>query len=130
MEIYAKKVKIKTYIKEDEPMIDFNKLTTQAQNTILASQDTMRRYQNNQLEPLHLLLTALEDNKTVIHDILKELKINSDNLREDVQTAINNLPKISYTQNNDQIYISSNFNNLYNKATEIAESMKDSFVSL
>ncbi len=111
-------------------MIDFNKLTTQAQNTILASQDTMRRYQNNQLEPLHLLLTALEDNKTVIHDILKELKINSDNLREDVQTAINNLPKISYTQNNDQIYISSNFNNLYNKATEIAESMKDSFVSL
>ena len=55
-------------------MIDFNKLTLQAQNTILASQETMTIFQNSQIEPLHLLFTALEDNTTVIHDILKELK--------------------------------------------------------
>ena len=111
-------------------MIDFNKLTTQAQNTVLASQDTMRRYQNSSLEPLHLLLTSIEDNTTVIHDILKELNVNTDNLREDVQKAINNLPKISYTQNNDQLYVSGDFRELFKKATEIAETMKDSFISL
>ena len=75
-------------------MIDFNKLTTQAQNTILASNDVMKRYQNSQLEPLHLLFAALEDNTTVVFDILNELKINPENLKQDVEKVLNKLPKI------------------------------------
>ena len=111
-------------------MIDFNKMTMQAQNTVLESQNTMNRYQNSQLMPLHLLLTSLENNQTVVHDILKELKVNPENLREDVEKEINTFPKVTYAQNNDQLYISGEFQNLYNKAIEIADNMKDSFISL
>jgi len=111
-------------------MIDFNKLTMQAQNTVIASQETMKRFQNTQIEPLHLLFTSLEDNTTVIHDILQELKINPANLLEEVEQKLNNLPKISYNENSDQLYVSGEFNNLYNQATAIAETMKDSFISL
>ena len=111
-------------------MIDFNKLTTQAQNTILASNDVMKRYQNSQLEPLHLLFAALEDNTTVVFDILNELKINPENLKQDVEKVLNKLPKISYSQNDGQLYISNKFQKLYDKASEIASTMKDSFISL
>ena len=64
-------------------MIDFNKLTLQAQNTVVASQSTMKRFQNSQLEPLHLLYKALEDNIKVYTDEIDskfesaEQKINS-----------------------------------------------------
>jgi len=111
-------------------MIDFNKLTIQAQNTLIASQDTMKRFQNSQIEPLHLLFTALEDNTTVIHDILKELKINPENMLEETAKELNTLPKLTYAEGSEQMYISGSFNNLYKKALEISETMKDAFVSL
>ncbi len=111
-------------------MIDFNKLTTQAQNIFFASNDVKKRFQNSSLEPLHLLCAALEDNTTVIHDILKELKINPEKLLHDVENTLNSLPKIAYADNSDQFYISEEFNKLYAKAIEIASTMKDSFVSL
>ena len=60
-------------------MIDFNKLTTQAQNTIFAANEVMKTFQNSQLEPIHLLFASIEDETTVIIDILKELKINISN---------------------------------------------------
>ncbi|MCQ2957959.1 MAG: ATP-dependent chaperone ClpB [Candidatus Gastranaerophilales bacterium] len=90
----------------------------------------MKRFQNSQLEPLHLLYTSLEDNTTVLHDILKEINVKPENLLEDTQKALNNLPKISYEQNSDNLYFSHEFNAMYDRAVEIANSMKDTFVSL
>ncbi len=110
-------------------MIDFNKLTTQAQNALLAANDVKKRFQNSSLEPLHLIYASLEDNTTVIHDILKELKVNPEQLLQEVQNSLNSLPKIAYSDN-DQFYVSEEFNKLYDKASEIASTMKDSFISL
>ncbi len=111
-------------------MIDFNKLTLQAQNTILASQETMTNFQNSQIEPLHVLYSAVVDNTTVVHDILQELKINPEHFLEVITRELNNLPKISYSQNSGQLYLSNEFNNLYDSAAEIAQTMKDTFISL
>ena len=100
-------------------MIDFNKLTLQAQNCIIEANNLTKKYQNSQFTPLHLLCASLEDNQTVVHDILKELNINPENLLEDVKKELNNLPKLSYGQNDNNFYPSSEFNSLYDKATEI-----------
>ena len=111
-------------------MIDFNKLTLQAQNCVVEAHNISKRYQNSQITPLHLLDAALEDNTTVIHDILKELKISPENLLEDVQKELKNLPKLSYGQDNNNFYPSGDFNSMYDDAVQIAETMKDSFLSL
>ena len=111
-------------------MIDFNKLTLQAQNCIIEANSLTKKYQNSQFTPLHLLCASLEDNQTVIHDILKEMNINADNLLEDVKRELNNLPKLSYSQNDNNFYPSGEFNSLYSTAVEIAQTMKDSFISL
>ncbi len=111
-------------------MIDFNKLTLQAQNCIIEAQNITKRYQNSQITPLHLLCASLEDGETVIHDILKELNVNAQNLLEDVQKELGNLPKLSYGQDNNNFYPSGEFNELYDNAVQIAETMKDSFISL
>ena len=108
-------------------MIDFNKLTLQAQNCVIEAQNISKRYQNSQITPLHLLDAALEDNTTVIHDILKELKISPENLLEDIQKELINLPKLSYGQDNNNFYPSGDFNSMYDSAVQIAETMKDSF---
>ena len=105
-------------------MIDFNKLTLQAQNAVISSQDVMKRFQNSQIEPIHLLFSALEDNTTVLFDILKELKINPEILKDKVEKELNNLPKLSYQQNEGQLYISNNLpiailkNVCYNKGAK------------
>ena len=41
-------------------MMDFNKLTNQAQEIMFAAQQLMAKFQNTQLEPSHIVMAMLE----------------------------------------------------------------------
>ncbi len=109
--------------------MDFNKFTKQTQNLILASQDIMKRYRNSQIEGLHLLLAILEDEKSVGFDILKELKKDTNSIKQKVQQELSNLPKLQTMNDDGQLYISYAFQKLIDKSIEIASAMSDAFVS-
>ncbi len=109
--------------------MDFNKFTKQTQNLILASQDIMKRYQNSQVEGLHLLLAILEDEKSVGFDIFKELKKDTSSVKGKVEQELSNLPKLQTMNDDGQLYVSYSFQKLMDKAVEIANSMSDAFVS-
>ena len=69
-------------------MIDFNKLTEQTRNTVLASQEVMRRYKNAQILPEHLLIAMLEDEQGQALEILKKLNLNISLLKEEIEKIL------------------------------------------
>ncbi|MFH0702257.1 MAG: ATP-dependent chaperone ClpB [bacterium] len=109
-------------------MIDFNKLTQQTQNTIMAAQQIMMRYQNNQLAPEHLLLAMIGDTKGLSNKIFNKLNVNIPVMTKQVEEVLANKPKVSNASG--QIYITMELKRLIDNAEEEAKRLKDSFISL
>src|SRR3989339_478797 len=111
-------------------MIDFNRLTEQAQKAILQAQEILPRFQNVQLDCEHLLLAMINQEKGLTISILNSLNTNIDALTEDVEKAIHQKPKGSYSPDPNQFFITPNFKRLIDSASEEAERLKDSYISL
>ncbi len=111
-------------------MIDFNRLTDYTKEVIYSSQQIMFRYHNSQLEPVHILLAILEDNDGTANDYCRELRIDNDNFKHKVVNEISNLPQIQSQNANQQLYLSQMTNTMFDNAQEIADSLKDSFISI
>ena len=109
-------------------MIDFNRLTDYTQEIIYSAQQIMYRYHNSQLEPLHVMLAIAEDNEGISKDYCKALKIDTDGFKHRIINEISSLPQIQ-TQN-QQLYLSQATNTMFDNAQEIANGMKDSFISI
>ncbi|EKE03762.1 MAG: hypothetical protein ACD_20C00155G0001 [uncultured bacterium] len=110
-------------------MIDFNKLTQQTQNTIMAAQDVMLRYQNNQLNPEHLLLAMVEDEKGLANKIFNKLNTNIHTLKRQTEEVLAKNPKVAYAVNPNQLYITMDLKKLIDNAQEEATRLKDSYIS-
>lgn len=111
-------------------MIDFNRLTDYTKEIIYSSQQIMTRYRNSQLEPVHIMLAIAEDTEGTAHDYCRELKIDNDNFKHKLVSAVSELPQMQSANPNQQLYLSSNTNLLFDKAQESADSIKDSFISI
>ena len=111
-------------------MIDFNKLTQQTQNTIMAAQDIMQRYQNNQLNPEHLLLAMIEDEKGLGNKIFSKLNVNIPAFKGQIEAILAKNPKVTYAVNPNQLYITMDFKKLIDNAQEEATRLKDNYISL
>ncbi|MCD7780212.1 MAG: ATP-dependent chaperone ClpB [Candidatus Gastranaerophilales bacterium] len=88
----------------------------------------MYRYKNSQLEPVHIMIAILEDNEGISKDYCSELKINNDKFRHNLVNIVSELPQIQTS--NQQLYLSYLTNQLLDSAQEIANSLKDSFISI
>ena len=111
-------------------MIDFNRLTDYTKEILYSSQQIMYRYHNSQLEPLHIMLAITEDTEGIAKDYCKELKIDSDNFKHKLVSAVSELPQIQNTNPNQQLYMSQTTNNMFDMAQENADNLKDSFISI
>ena len=111
-------------------MLDFNKLTQQTQNTVMAAQNIMMRFNNGQLLPEHLLLAMLEDEKGFSVTVFNKLKANISIIKEQTEKAVANQPKLAYPPASGQIYISMELKNLFDMAEEEAKRLKDSYIDL
>ncbi len=111
-------------------MIDFNKLTQQTQNAVLASQEVMTRFKNPQLMPEHLLIALVEDDKGLAVDILKKLKVDRALIKEETERVLATKPKIAYEIPKGQVYISMDIKKLFDMAEEEAKRLNDSFITI
>ncbi len=111
-------------------MIDFNRLTDYTKEVIYNSQQIMYRYKNSQLEPLHIMLSILEDNDGISSDYCKELKINNDRFKHEIVNEISSLPQIQTQNPNQQLYLSQTTNVMFDNAQDVADGLKDSFISI
>ena len=78
------------------------KFTEQAWDAIVKSQEVARRFQNQNLEVEHLILSLLEQEKELTSRILEQLKINITELTQYVETFTDQQPKLIIL---DQLYL-------------------------
>ncbi len=107
--------------------MNFEKITQKSAEILNNSQSFALEHGNQEITSLHILYSLINDEDCLIYQILKDLNINIDNLKNDVLNEINKLPKISPLS---QSYLSANLDQMLSLSENIAKQMKDEFVSV
>ena len=103
------------------------KFTEQAWNAIVKSQEVARRFQNQNLEVEHLILSLLEQEKELTSRILEQLKINITELTQYVETFTDQQPKLIIL---DQLYLGRNLDFLLDKANVLCIEWNDKYIAV
>ena len=111
-------------------MIDFNRLTNNAQEILFSAQQLMSKFRNTQMEPEHIVLAMEEDRDGISKDCLSELKLLNPDFRDALMSLVNNRPTVSSPVSAQQLYLSSDTIKLFDIAKEQADALKDSFISI
>ena len=82
-------------------MMKPEKLTEQAQEMLAASQELVLQYHHNQWDVEHILLALLQQENSVPVDILKELGVDIERMRERVEQVLQHAPKVAYEGSTD-----------------------------
>jgi ATP-dependent Clp protease ATP-binding subunit ClpC len=102
------------------------RFTEQAQEALAQSQELVRQYRHSQWDVEHVLLALLQQEKGLVGDILRELRIDVDTVRQQVAATLERTPKLAYET--PQIYATPRVAQLLQAATAEADRLKDEFI--
>jgi ATP-dependent Clp protease ATP-binding subunit ClpC len=103
------------------------RFTEQAQEALQTSQQMAMQFKHSQWDVEHILLALLVQRQGLVGEILKELKVNIDVVRGQVEDVLKNTPKVAYQT--PQIYATPRIAQMMQKADEEANRLKDEFIS-
>jgi ATP-dependent Clp protease ATP-binding subunit ClpC len=102
------------------------RFTEQAQEAIAASQQLVTQLHHNQWDVEHVLLALLQQERGLVGDILRELGVDIEAVRRQVETALEKVPKVTYETG--QIYATPRINTLFVTADAEAKRLQDEFI--
>ena len=100
--------------------------TEQAQEIIGKSQEIVRRYQHSQWDVEHILMALLEQEEGVPAEILRQLGVSIDEMRDGLNRALEQGPKVAYESS--QIYVSPRAAGVLDRAEVEAKRLNDDFI--
>ncbi|MDA0987896.1 MAG: AAA family ATPase [Chloroflexi bacterium] len=100
--------------------------TEQGQEVLALSQEIIRRYNHNQWDVEHVLLALLELEKGVPVEVLRQLGVPVDAMKQRVEEALEQTPKTAYEA--AQVYVTPRATRLLENAKAEAERFKDEFI--
>src|SRR5476651_895328 len=106
--------------------MNFNNFTIKAQEAVQKASEITTGNQQQAIEPAHLLKGLLLVDENVITYLLKKLNVNINRLSETLDKQIESFPKVS----GSDVYLSSAFNSVLQKAQSYLKEFKDEFVSV
>ncbi len=101
--------------------------TELAQEALANSQELVRQYHHSQWDVEHILLALLQQERGLVVDILKELNIDAEAVRREVEATLQMVPKVTFESG--QIYATPRVAQLLRMAEEEAKRLKDEFIS-
>jgi ATP-dependent Clp protease ATP-binding subunit ClpB len=111
-------------------MPNFQKFTIKAQEALQGAQEMVARYGSGELKALHLLLSLLDDDQTLVRPLLVRSGVSVSELEREIVQALQKLPKIVTGGGAvGQLYLSQELMRILDKAGEIALKNKDEFIS-
>ena len=110
-------------------MEQFNRFTIKAQETFQQAQEIASKNNHGELKILHLLMSLINQDQTLIKPLLLRAKISSELLEKEIEKEIARLPKIFSSSTIAQLYLSRELMQVINQAGEIANFLKDEFIS-
>jgi len=102
------------------------RFTEQAQEVLAVSQELVRRYRHTQWDVEHVLLALLQQEDSLTTKILKELGVDDEAVKQQVESALERAPKIAYE--GAQIYATPRIAPLLDTAAAEADRLKDEFI--
>ena len=107
------------------------KFTQKSLEAIQNAQDIVIQNQNAQIEQEHLILALLEQEDSLLKELLKKMNINSDSFEDAVRNSINKKARMSGgARQAGGIYVSQDVDKIFIDSETIAENMKDDYVSV
>ncbi|MFQ5997200.1 MAG: ATP-dependent Clp protease ATP-binding subunit [Dehalococcoidales bacterium] len=103
------------------------RFTELAQEALATSQEIVRQYKHSQWDVEHVLLALLQQERGLVGDILNELGIDLEKVRQEVEAALDKVPKVAFESG--QIYATPRIAQLLKMADEEANRLKDEFIS-
>ena len=106
------------------------KLTQKSIDAIQKAQNLAVTNENSQIDQEHILYSLLIQKNSLIRELLKRMKV-SDEFEKVIKEEIENKPKMhSNTRAMDQVYISRDTDEALTEAENIANQMKDEYISV
>ncbi len=102
------------------------RFTEQAQEALAASQELVRQYHHSQWDVEHILLALLQQERGLVGEILRELKVDVESVKPDVAAALERTPRVTY--DTGQLYATPRIANFIKTAGEEADRLKDEFI--
>lgn len=107
--------------------MDIEKFTTKARSIIANAQSIAAKHDNQQIMPMHLLQSLLDDEDNITKNIITLAHGNVQYIERKTEEEIAKLSKI---QGGSQIYFSNESLKMLEKATSLAKESGDSFVTV
>ncbi len=102
------------------------RFTEQAQEALAASQELVRQYHHSQWDVEHILLALLQQERGLVGDILRELGVDVEAVKREIETALEKTPRVTYETG--QLYATPRIADLIKAAGEEADRLKDEFI--
>jgi ATP-dependent Clp protease ATP-binding subunit ClpB len=107
---------------------NFNKFTVKAQETLQNAIEIAQNYNNQVIEPEHLLAALIQDAGNIADTILQKTGGNVNSIKIKINQLMEKLPKISGAGLGNQ-QMSNNTLKLFDDSSDEAKNLKDEFVS-
>ena len=109
--------------------MDMEKLTTKSREAMIASQSIAAEYGHQEIRPIHLLKALADQEGGLIPSLLKKMNVDYGRLSLAIEQELRGIPSVS-GPGAQQSYTSRDFSQTLVKAKEIAERMKDDYISV
>jgi ATP-dependent Clp protease ATP-binding subunit ClpB len=109
--------------------IRWDKFTVKAQEAMQRANDLASEHGNPELAPLHLLAALVEDREGIVAPVLEKIGIGPQAVLSDLYKEIEKLPKVSGSSGAQQPSMSSQINQVLERAFKEADTFKDEYVS-
>src|SRR3989344_3042936 len=110
-------------------MSQFNRFTIKAQEALQGAQDLAAQKNHGEFRVLHLLLTLVTDDQSLVRPMLTKSGVNVDALHREVETELDKLPRILGNSSVGQLYLSQEVMQVIDRAGKIALNQKDEYIS-
>lgn len=110
-------------------MPNFNRFTIKTQETLQNAQELVGKLNHGDMRAVHLFSALLEDESTLVRQILVKAGVNLDNLSEAVEIGLENLPPVFGRGEVGQIYLAPEVIRILDRSGEAANSLQDQFIS-
>ena len=104
--------------------------THKAQEAILKAQSIAQKKGQQQIDALHLLLSLLSQEESVVLTLLRKLGADIDALKKRAEASLNNIPNIVAPKSFGQFYLTQDMAKVLEKARQEAMKMGDEFISV
>ena len=109
--------------------MDMEKLTTKSREAMIASQNIATEYGHQEIRPIHLLKALADQAGGLIPSLLKKMNVDFGRFSLAVEKELRSIPSVS-GPGAQESYTSRDFSQVLIKAKEIAEYMKDDYISV